>query len=77
MIEGELYHDQIVWMLKDAVRKHGSQKALAKQIGISTQFLNDMVHERKAVTGKALDFLGLYPLTIYRRMGNGAVKETI
>lgn len=73
MIEDELYHDEVVLMLKDAVRKHGSQKALAKEIGISTQFLNDMMHERKVVTGKALVFLGLYPLTIYRRVGN--VKE--
>lgn len=67
MIEGELYADQVLWFLKEAVRKAGSQKALAAKIGISAQHLHDMLSERRAITGKTLDYLGFDAMTIYIR----------
>lgn len=68
MIDGELYADQVLQRLKDEARRAGSQQALAGKIGISSQHLNDMLKERRAITGKALEYLGLYPMTIYLSM---------
>lgn len=48
-----------------------SQKELAKRIGISQQYLNDMLHRHRRVYGKALDYLGLEEITIYRRKQHG------
>ncbi len=65
MIEGEWYRDQVLYALKTAVIKAGSQTALASEIGISKQYLHDMLNERRGITGKALDFLGFQEMTIY------------
>lgn len=76
MIEGELYADQVLWLLKNAARKAGSQKALAAKIGISAQHLHDMLSERRAITGKALEFLGFEAMTIYTRVRRASHEQT-
>jgi len=48
-----------------------SQKDLAKRIGISQQYLNDMLKRHRRVYGKALDYLGLEEVTTYRRKNGG------
>jgi hypothetical protein len=68
MIDGELYRDQIVAELRTAVRRAGGQKALAEKIGISPQYLHDMLNERRHVTGLALDYLGFTEMTVYLPM---------
>lgn len=44
-----------------------TQKELAKRIGISPAYLNDMLHRHRRVYGKALDFLGLEEVVTYRK----------
>jgi transcriptional regulator with XRE-family HTH domain len=63
------YADQMLTRLKDAVKTAGSQAALAKRIGISPQFLNDMLRGNRTVGGKALEFLGFAEITVYYRIG--------
>jgi len=63
------YADQMRSMLRSAVHTEGSQKALAKRIGISPQFLGDMLNDRRQITGKALKYLGFEQITVYYRIG--------
>lgn len=61
------YADQVLYELQQAVIAAGSQKSLAAKIGISPQFLHDMLNERRAIGGKALDYLGFTEMTVYHR----------
>lgn len=63
------YADQMRSMLRSALSAAGSQKELAKRIGITPQFLNDMLNDRRAITGKALSYLGFEQITVYYRIG--------
>lgn len=44
-----------------------TQTELAKRIGISTSYLNDMLQRHRRVYGKALDYLGLEEVVTYRK----------
>ncbi|MDF2434507.1 MAG: hypothetical protein JWP44_4138 [Mucilaginibacter sp.] len=46
-------------------RRH-NQLTLAAAIGVSAQFLNDVLHGRKEPTGKVLEYLGLVRVVVYR-----------
>lgn len=63
------YADQIRSLLRTALDTAGSQKALADRIGISPQYLHDMLNDRRPITGKALEFLGFSQITVYYRIG--------
>lgn len=63
------YADQMRSRLRAELSAAGSQKELAKRIGISSQFLNDMINDRRPVTGKALAYLGFEQITVYYRIG--------
>lgn len=63
------YADQVRNELRAAVARKGSQKALAEEIGISPQFLNDMLKGNREVGGKALSYLGFAEITVYYRIG--------
>lgn len=63
------YADQMRSMLRAEASAAGSKKALAERIGISPQFLSDMLGDRRAVTGKALAYLGFSQITVYYRIG--------
>ncbi len=63
------YADQMRSQLRAALDAVGSQKELAKRIGISPQFLHDMLNDRRPVTGKALEYLGFAEITVYYRIG--------
>ena len=52
----------IRWKLRQLANKHGSQKKLAQHLGISEQFLSDILHERRAVPAPLAARLG------YRRV---------
>jgi transcriptional regulator with XRE-family HTH domain len=43
-----------------------NQQTLAKAIGVSYAFLNDVLHGRREPTGKILEYLGLERVVIYR-----------
>lgn len=51
-------NDELVELLKQEIRKHGDQKALAARIGISPGFLNDILQGRAPVTRQVADYLG-------------------
>lgn len=63
------YADQIRSILRAELSAAGSQKALAERIGISPQFLHDMLNDRRPITGKALSYLGFAQITVYYRIG--------
>jgi Helix-turn-helix len=44
-----------------------TQTELAKRIGISPQYLSDMLRRHRRVYGKALDYLGIEEVVTYRR----------
>lgn len=44
-----------------------SQAEMAKKIGISPQYLHDVLNERRGPGEKILDFLGLEKVVLYRR----------
>ena len=47
-------------VLRDAVAKAGSQTKFAAQVGVSPQYVNDLVHGRRAFEGeRILSALGL------------------
>ena len=44
-----------------------SQVDVAKQLGISTQYLSDILHDRRQLGKKILDGMGLERVVTYRR----------
>ena len=56
---------QVVQRVLDAIVQAGSQKALAARWGISTQYLNDVIRDRREPGAKVLDALGLQKVVEY------------
>ena len=52
--------------LKAGLRKAGTQRAYAAQLGISLAYLNDVLHGRRQVSERLAGKLGLVRETIYR-----------
>lgn len=58
--------EDIRLLLREAIKKEGSQKALAFRIGISTQYLGDILHGNRGVGGeKIMVYLKLKAVTYY------------
>lgn len=56
---GEPHDKQIYDALEALINKHGSKTAAAISLGISSQYLNDILHFRRSVServGRALGF---------------------
>lgn len=51
--------DDVRQRLLRAVEVEGSQRALAKKLGVSAAFLNDILLGKREPSGKPLTFLGL------------------
>lgn len=50
----------------------GNQAEMARKMGISPQYLNDVLNEKRGVGDKILEYLGLEKVVTYRRRkGNG------
>jgi transcriptional regulator with XRE-family HTH domain len=50
-----------------------SQSAMARKIGISPQFLSDVLNEKRGPGDRILDYLGIEKVVTYRRRkGNGS-----
>lgn len=62
----ELTSAEVVDRLKRQLSDHESQRAMALEIGCSTQFLSDVLHGKRAPSGKVLTYLGLERFTAYR-----------
>lgn len=60
--------DDVRELLRQALRKENlSQRAMAKLIGISGQYLNDVLLRSREPTGLILDYLELDRIVTYRR----------
>lgn len=59
--------DCVAKMLADEARLAGSQRALARSIGVSASFLNDIILGKREPSGKPLQFLGLVRVVSYHR----------
>ena len=62
----ETHFDEILIILRiqDAVAEAGSRKELAKQWGISQQYLSDLLRGRREASDRILDKLGLIRVVI-------------
>lgn len=58
-------------MLEIAIRAAGSQKALAKEAGISEQYLSDVMQGRRDIGDKILKWFGMERVVYYRRIDGG------
>ncbi len=58
-------------MVRIAVIAEGSQKAFARRVGLSEQYLVDVLKERRAIPTKILEFLGLERVISYKRADGG------
>ena len=63
-----LTQDQVVACLR-AIVKTRTQSSLAKEIGVSRSFLNQVIKGTLPPTGKILDHLGLRAQTVYIKKG--------
>lgn len=52
-------------VLRDLVRHHGSQKAVARHLNISEPFLSDVMNRRRDVSDRLVEKLGL--CTVYAK----------
>jgi len=52
--------------LRKGVQQAGSQKAYAKELGISLAYLNDVLHGRRKVSAQLAQRIGLVRETKYR-----------
>ena len=55
----------LIALLMAGVRVKGSQKAFAEHLGISTAYLNDVLHNRREPGEKILDALGIKRIVTY------------
>jgi DNA-binding transcriptional regulator YdaS (Cro superfamily) len=58
-------------MINIAIQIAGSQKAFAKQVGISQQYLTDTLRGRRAIGTKLLKWFDLERVVSYRRIDGG------
>lgn len=56
----------IIDRLREAIQSAGSQRAFAKQHGISTQYINDVLRGRREIGQKILEVLGVEKIITYR-----------
>lgn len=57
---------QVVDRLWEYIGRGCNQTQLAKRIGVSVPFVNDILHGKREPSGKVLEFLGLERIVIYR-----------
>lgn len=61
-----LTEEQARERLQQRLDMAGKQVALAKELGVSLPYLNDVLHGRRELAGKVLDALGLERVISYR-----------
>lgn len=52
-------NDEFITMLKERVKRGGTQSAFAHKIGVSSAFLHDVLNGRRRPNQKIIDELGL------------------
>lgn len=66
-----IYEDRLREMIQIGVTVDGSQKAFAKRVGISEQYLSDILKGRREPGAKLLNYFGLERVVGYRRADGG------
>lgn len=59
--------DEVHKMLRRAADRAGSQVALAREIGVSAAFLNDILLGKREPSGKPVQWLGLTRRVLYEK----------
>ncbi len=59
--------DTIRDKLKNLAKEVGGQRELARRIGVSAPFLNDIILSKRHPSGKVLEFLQIERIVIYRK----------
>lgn len=62
---------RLLEMIRIAVKTAGSQMAFAREAGISTQYLSDVLRGRRDPGEKILKWFGLEAIVFYRRTDGG------
>lgn len=60
-----LTQEQFLNLIRDDVEDAGSQKALAERIGVSNQYLGDVLRQRRSPGPKILAAYNVQPVTTY------------
>lgn len=63
----DLKLDQVMNIIAAQLKRAGTQKALASDLGISQAYLNDVLQGRREPAGKLLAALGLERVVTYRK----------
>ena len=66
-----IYDDRLRKMLRIGVQVDGTQQAFARRIGISEQYLSDILKGRREPGAKVLKYFGLERVVGYRRTDGG------
>ncbi len=69
-------HKEVVDMLCEVLLTN-SQAEVGRMIGVSRQYVADMLGGRKPLSGKLLDFIGLERVVVYRPSLTGKAKEEL
>lgn len=64
---------RVLNMIQIAVQVEGSQKAFAEKVGVSQQYLVDVLKGRRSVGAKLLEWFGLERVVTYRRLDGGSL----
>ncbi len=69
-------HDsRIRRLLRKRVRRHGTQLATARALGISSQYLNDVLRERREISDKLANALGFDRVIVFQRQARAALQK--
>jgi len=55
----------VLEFIRSQVTKHGSQKAYARHLGVSQQYLNDVLSGRRDLSAELAALLGYKRLTVF------------
>lgn len=68
--------DEFLHYLTQLAREHGSQKALAEDLGINAAWLSDILRRRRDPGHKLLEALGFRKIVTYERITEGGNDAT-
>lgn len=64
--------DELVRRLQDMRYQFSTDKEMAEHLGISSQYLHDVVNRRREIGMKFARALGYEPIRMYRKIGGGS-----
>ena len=67
MAKNHITEDEFLRMVLKEIRKLGSQKAFAQKIGISQQYLSDILRKKRLVCSRMLDYFDMKMTVLIER----------